>query len=78
MAFASVHDMKAALAHGFEDALDGLDRRSREREIITHLIDISTLPTEVRLHVDDKEKRYSPGANRHCKARDKDRLRRIW
>ena len=37
-------------------ALDRLDRRAREREVVAHLVDIAADAAEVGLHVDDDER----------------------
>src|SRR5260221_5085510 len=55
MAFARVEDMKAERTDGIEDALDWLDRRPGQRQIVTHLIDVTSGTAEIRLHVDDEE-----------------------
>ena len=61
-------------------ALDRLDRRAGEREVVAHLVDIAADAAEVGLHVDDDQRRVLPGADRRCRARDRDRRRRkrLW
>ena len=56
MAFAGVDDVKALGAHGREQLLDRLDRRSRQREVVAHLVDIAADAAEIGLHVDDDER----------------------
>ncbi len=56
MAFAGVENVKALAACGFERALDRLDRRAGEREVVAHLVDIAADAAEVGLHVDDDQR----------------------
>ena len=55
MALAGVEDVEAFLSRCLEHALDRLDRRAREREIVAHLVDIAADPAEIGLHIDDDE-----------------------
>ena len=54
--FAGVKDVKALRAHRREHALDRLDRRARQRQVVAHLVDIAADAAEVGLHVDDDER----------------------
>ena len=57
MAFARVDDVEALGAHGREHALDRLDRRARQRQVVAHLVDIAADAAEIGLHVDDDQRR---------------------
>jgi len=46
---------KPFVPHGLEDALDRLDGGAGEREIVAHLVHVTSRPAEIRLHVDDDE-----------------------
>ena len=56
MAFAGVDDVEALRARGGKRALDRLDRRTGQRQIVAHLVDIAADPAEVGLHVDDDQR----------------------
>ena len=57
MALAGVDDVEALGARGGKRALDRLDRRAGERQIVAHLVDIAADAAEVGLHVDDDQRR---------------------
>src|ERR1039458_8799353 len=50
-------DMIAFCAHRGEHRLDRYDRGAREREVISHLVDIAAVTAKIGLHVDDDEHR---------------------
>src|SRR5258706_10376070 len=56
MAFACVDDGVAVFAHHLQQALDRLDGRAREREVVAHLVDVAADAAEIGLHVDDDER----------------------
>src|SRR5208282_6636569 len=55
MALAGMKDMEALGAGRRERALDRLDRRARQREVVAHLVDVAADTTEIGLHVDDDQ-----------------------
>jgi len=57
MTFARVQDQVAAGAHPVEDAADRLDARARQPDVVAEQIDVAALAAEVRLHVDDDQRR---------------------
>ena len=57
MALAGVDDVVALRPRRCEQRLDRLDRRSRQRQIVAHRVDIAALAAEVGLHVDDDDGR---------------------
>src|ERR1700752_303734 len=57
MALTGMHNMEAAFTCRGQNILDRLDRRPCKREIVAHLVDISSLPTKVSLHIDDEKER---------------------
>src|ERR1700746_460527 len=44
-------------AGGRERTLDRLDRRTGERQVVAHLVDIAADTAEIGLHVDDDQRR---------------------
>ncbi len=56
MALAGVEHVEALLPHRLEQALDWLDGRACEREVVAHLVDIAADAAEIGLHVDDHER----------------------
>jgi hypothetical protein len=50
-----VKNEKTKRSHRFKHLLDRLDRRARERKVVTHFVDVTTRSAEIRLHVDDHE-----------------------
>ena len=56
MAFAGVDDVEALGARGGERALDRLDRRAGQRQVVAHLVDIAADAAEIGLHVDDDQR----------------------
>ena len=56
MAFAGVKDVEALGARGGERALDRLDRRAGQRQVVAHLVDITADAAKVGLHVDDDQR----------------------
>ena len=57
MAFARMDDVIAAGAHGRHHGADRLDRRTCQRQIVAHRVDIAADAAKVGLHVDDDERR---------------------
>jgi len=57
MSLARVKDVVALGAHRGQHALDRLDRRAGEGEIVAHLVDVAADAAEIGLHVDDDEGR---------------------
>ena len=56
MALAGVENVEALGPHPRQRALDRLDRRAGQRQVVAHLVDIAADPAEVGLHVDDDER----------------------
>src|SRR5262245_595678 len=57
MALASVKDVEALHPHGRKCALNRLDRRAGQRQIVAHTIDVAANAAEIGLHVDDDDRR---------------------
>src|SRR3989339_1037832 len=57
MAFAGVYHGVARQAQGCHPNFERFNRRARQRDVVTHLVDITTCATEVSLHVNDDERR---------------------
>ena len=64
---------KPPRAHGSEHRSDRPDRRTRQRKVVAHLVDVTADPAEIGLHVDDDERRVFRSAGRRCRATDRDR-----
>ena len=55
MAFAGVDDVVTLGAHGGEHRLDRRDGRLHQRQVVAHVVDVTALAAEIRLHVDDDQ-----------------------
>ena len=71
MAFAGVNDRVTLGPHRGEHSADRLDRRTGERQVVAHLVDIAPFAAEIGLHVDDDQRRVARAADRRRRARDR-------
>ncbi|OIQ64530.1 hypothetical protein GALL_539200 [mine drainage metagenome] len=56
VALTGMNDVETLRAHHGEQPLDRLDRGARQRQVVSHLVDVAADAAEIGLHVDDDER----------------------